>query len=1010
MTKFKTILAAIIAIVIMTNAASSAVLTPTVADVSSENVLNLNRHAEHTVDGSGLTGNGSAGSYHQQGENAITWTTFGIYETTDYDPYITYDLGEDFDVATMRIWNYNSNLITNGSPISIIGSYQVNVYTSVNGVDFTFAETVHFTQATGLNNYTGQDIAVDYRSIRYIKFDIMTNHDGAIFNGTGSNGGAVDGRSLTGLSEVRFEGRTPVRASNPNPNNGQGMVRANMILSWDASDPPPDGYNLYLDTDQDKVISGIDCQYTSFNQPETTFDPIADLAYDTTYCWRVDLVTSGSGVITGDMWNFSTQPQPLAGDLNGDWKVDFIDLSILATQWLNPAGCAGHPNDCADIIGTDGVNLRDLASLADNWFEGTVPAVVISEFMASNSTDPGDPDGLLDQDGDSSDWLEIHNLSDIPVSLNGWYLTDDPDELTKWQFPDIAIDDYLLLFASGKDRTDPEDQLHTSFSLSANGEYLALVRPDGQTIASEYAPEFPEQMSDISYGIYNEQLLYFGIPTPGAENTGTGLIIADPEFSQSRGFYEIPFDLSLSCDTTGATIRYTLNGSVPTESSAVYSSPINIANTKCVRAVAFKNGYIQSPPQTHTFIFPTDVITQSTLDSPIMNDPIWGVGLEDALLELPSVSLTTPHFTEIESGDGIEKETSIELIFPDGSKGFQVNAGMERFGGHSLTQDKASLRISFKKDYGPGKLNFDLFGQCEYGGQNAVTEFDQILLRSGAHDAMFWVQPDSGAKGSFLRNRWIMDRQLEMRQPAPRGRFVHVYVNGLYWGQYHLLERPNASFMASYLGDEKEDYDAVKGNSGTLSIIDGDVTAWNQMLAATNNYENLQQYMDIVNYADYMLLNFYAGNDWDWNIYQNWMAARKRLPGEGYKFFCWDSDTALRWHPNANLVNHGSLGGPGNMWFAVKQHQEVRMIMADRAHKYFFNNGLVSSIRSCSINLTNPSPTVSIISISSLYNSDVKENKSLFKVPWVASTPIFPDFDFKAADLVAGSIPIKGTS
>ena len=121
-------------------------------------------------------------------------------------------------------------------------------------------------------------------------------------------------------------------------------------------------------------------------------------------------------------------------------------------------------------------------------------------------------------------------------------------------------------------------------------------------------------------------------------------------------------------------------------------------------------------------------------------------------------------------------------------------------------------------------------------------------------------------------------------------------------------------------------------------MIDGDAVAWNAMLSSTTNYENLKQYMDIVNYVDYMLLNFYAANDWDWVAYQNWMTARKRLPGEGFQFFCWDSDTALRWHPDVDMTN---FGGPGNMWPAVKQHDEVRMLMADRAHRYLFNNGLL---------------------------------------------------------------------
>src|SRR3989440_10434674 len=141
---------------------------------------------------------------------------------------------------------------------------------------------------------------------------------------------------------------------------------------------------------------------------------------------------------------------------------------------------------------------RCLIFLALGAFKLTGNAqVIISEFMASNSRT------LADQDGDYSDWIELHNETAAPVNLGGWSLTDDAADLMKWRFPatNLFANGYLVLFASGKNRAVAGSQLHTSFSLSANGEYLALVKPDGATIASEYAPQFPEQFQDISYGI-----------------------------------------------------------------------------------------------------------------------------------------------------------------------------------------------------------------------------------------------------------------------------------------------------------------------------------------------------------------------------------------------------------------------------------------------------------------------------------------------------------------------------
>jgi hypothetical protein len=166
--------------------------------------------------------------------------------------------------------------------------------------------------------------------------------------------------------------------------------------------------------------------------------------------------------------------------------------------------------------------------------------LVISEFMASNGST------LADKDGDYPDWVEIHNCSKTDTNLGGWYLTDDERDLTKWQFPSITLqgNGYLVVFASNKDRASAGSELHVNFKLADNGEYLALIQPDGATVAWEYTPEFPLefegipyhwaarlmgrrgivaehplQFADVSYGLdaaLNER--YFILPTPGAMN------------------------------------------------------------------------------------------------------------------------------------------------------------------------------------------------------------------------------------------------------------------------------------------------------------------------------------------------------------------------------------------------------------------------------------------------------------------------------------------------------------
>jgi alpha-L-fucosidase len=174
-------------------------LVATVAAVSSENVLGLDRDASRTVDGSGL-----AGGAHAEGETGVAWTTVGsLGPGTDFSPSITFDLGAVVDVESIREWGYNASFLTGGLPISRIGPKDVDVFTSAEGVSYTFAGSLLFAQAPGTNAYTGHLIPVSYQNLRYLRLDIKTNHDGAVFDGTGTQRGG-DGRSLTGLSEIRF--------------------------------------------------------------------------------------------------------------------------------------------------------------------------------------------------------------------------------------------------------------------------------------------------------------------------------------------------------------------------------------------------------------------------------------------------------------------------------------------------------------------------------------------------------------------------------------------------------------------------------------------------------------------------------------------------------------------------------------------------------------------------------------------------------------------------------------
>jgi hypothetical protein len=225
---------------------------------------------------------------------------------------------------------------------------------------------------------------------------------------------------------------------------------------------------------------------------------------------------------------------------------------------------------------------------------------IISEFLAANAHN------LADDDGNYSDWIELHNPDATPVNLAGWYLTDSATEKTKWQLPAVTLPagGYLVVWASDQNRRDPAKPLHTNFLLHADGDYLALVKPDGVTVTTEFAPTYPAQIDDVSYGITQPTAAgeaprrgYFRVPTPRTRNGGADslLLLEQITFSRPPGVFTGSFTLTLSGAATGERIRYTLTapgaagtiGPEPGPTSPVYTGPITVSASTIVRAAVF---------------------------------------------------------------------------------------------------------------------------------------------------------------------------------------------------------------------------------------------------------------------------------------------------------------------------------------------------------------------------------------------------------------------------------------
>ena len=260
-----------------------------------------------------------------------------------------------------------------------------------------------------------------------------------------------------------------------------------------------------------------------------------------------DLVINGTGAsgmtaISASEYAF-TFPEPSVG--------------TVSVAWATPSG------------------IQDLAVVPNsfgggNWAYELDPTassatLVISEFMASNGTPGPGEQSVMDEDGEYSDWIEIYNPGDIPVNLLGWALTDDPDDLNRWRFPDtnVLAGQFMLVFASGKNRREAGAPLHTDFQLRIDGEYLALVNPDG-VVVSEFSP-YPQQLRNVSYGYGFDAASFTLIPS----NAPVRYLVPDSGALGTNWVFPAFNDVTWTGGTTA--VGYDTGAQDPAEDSIPYA-------------------------------------------------------------------------------------------------------------------------------------------------------------------------------------------------------------------------------------------------------------------------------------------------------------------------------------------------------------------------------------------------------------------------------------------------------
>ena len=637
--------------------------------------------------------------------------------------------------------------------------------------------------------------------------------------------------------------------------------------------------------------------------------------------------------------------------------------------------------------------------------------VKITEFMAVNHAT------LADSEGDYPDWIEIRNFGPLPEHLGGWTLENGG---AQWTIPPLTlgVGEFRLVFASRNNRTDPESELHANFALDGDGENLALIRPDGIAVSNFAA--YPAQREDVSYGLAADGSVerYFSQPTPGAANP------ADDEsvhFSVPRGYYDRPFPLTLTTDWLDAEIRYTLDGTLPTATHGLVFdplAPLHVGRSTTIRAVAITPGATLAPT-TQTYVFLGDVLTQTGAGQP----DTWGVHADyevdpsafssytaeeiesEVFRSIPSVSLVLDGDDLYSHVDGIyayphpmfeaewDRPGSLEFLPAASDTGTSFAApGRIEITGRELTrvshlhapQPKLSFRVAFDSPLALGPGSADPFAD------SPATTFDSVVFRSAYEDSWLSVNGDQRTRATYIRDAWMRATQRAMGQPAVDGRFVHLYLNGLYWGVYSLTEDAGARFAAEHLGGQPEDYDVVAGrgagmtteghshgdhghDSVTVIAGDPDAQAWQILsqlaagdLANPAEYAALAELLDIESFIDYVLLDLYAyGGDPNGLMTskdpnQGWFAVRSHTGESGaagpkFQFFAWDNEVILGAGDEdwlADRISAPSPSGTGGLETSfdpytaldnLRRNAEFAQAFADRAHQHLSSGGALST-------------------------------------------------------------------
>ncbi len=517
--------------------------------------------------------------------------------------------------------------------------------------------------------------------------------------------------------------------------------------------------------------------------------------------------------------------------------------------------------------------------------------LIINEIVASSTNNP------IDSYGDYSDWIEIHNPGNSIIDLEGYHLSDNPENPLKWSFPSVSIPSggYLIVFAS--ERNTIGNELHANFKIATEGEKISLFSPNGNLV--DEIDSIPLR-TNISYGRYiggETGFRYFSTPTPGAENSTPYFMgfLTDAEISHPSGYYTQPISVTAQHSSNEAILHYTIDGSEPTDQSPIFPEDLdfndastqpnsisliptnpsfnypmpgfdesransrgwlppynNVNKINVLKVKAFRDGLIPSEITTNTYLINPEAeeryslpVISLTTDPDNFFDNETGIYVYGTVGELGNYS---------EAGDEWERPIHIQYFEKDGNIGFEQDFGVRIHGAGGRHSAIKNLRIYARSEYGDNKLEYKFF---ENDDNN---DFKRFMIRGPGHT------PGCGPRDDFA-DLLLQNQNMDIQHVQ----HVILFVNGEYWGIHAIKERFDQDYLELKYGKKDDDY-VILRNSGVLdSGEEGDQIPYTNLLSFVTennmtlpeNYDYVKAQVDMDNYLSYYTSEVFFGNvDW----------------------------------------------------------------------------------------------------------------------------------------------------